>query len=218
MQSKAKIAELNKLGKYIKKALGSAVVSQAKVNRCDELFLCVQRDKILDVMAFLKDDKDCAFKQLIDICGVDYPDKEVRFEVVYHLLSLSHNNRIRVKIDTDEYVPVDTVATLFPTAVWFEREVWDMFGIFFENNPDLRRILTDYGFDGHPLRKDFPLTGFVETKYDEREGRVVYEPVELMQDFRKFEYTSPWEAMTNVQLPENSKDIKPKFMGGADNV
>lgn len=144
------------------------------------------------LLSVLRDELD--FKLLLDICGVDYPERPFRFDVVYHLLSLSRNLRVRIKIQTDEAAPVPSVTGVFKTANWFEREVWDMFGICFSGHPDLRRILTDYGFEGFPLRKDFPLTGTVEVRYDEELKRVVYEPVKLTQDFRRFDFMSPWEG------------------------
>ena len=160
-------------------------------------------------MTFLRDDSNCQFKQLIDLCGADYPSREERFEVVYNLLSLKHNLRIRVKVTTDEDTPVPSLAEVFSAAPWFEREAWDLYGIFFSDHPDLRRILTDYGFEGHPLRKDFPLTGYVELRYDDEQKRVVYEPVKLTQDFRSFDFLSPWEGMTNVMLPGDEKAEAP---------
>ena len=158
-----------------------------------EISIVVKHDEIQRVLTYLRDDINCQFKQLVDICGADYPEREKRFDVVYNLLSLTHNRRVRVKVPVNnESVP--SAVPVFSTAGWFEREVWDMYGIFFEGNPDLRRILTDYGFEGHPLRKDFPLTGFVEIRYDEEQKRVVYEPVKLAQDFRNFDFLSPWEG------------------------
>jgi len=142
---------------------------------------------------------------LMDICGVDYPDRAKRFDVVYHLLSLKNNARVRVKVQTDEGTPVPSVVGVHSAAGWFERECWDLFGVAFAGNPDLRRILTDYGFEGHPLRKDFPLTGYVEVRYDDEQKRVVYEPVKLTQDFRNFDFMSPWEGMTDVMLPGDEK-------------
>ena len=141
---------------------------------------------------------------LVDICGVDYPDREARFEVVYNLLSLRHNQRVRIKLSVDEETPVASVMSIYPSASWFERECWDMYGIFFSGHSDLRRLLTDYGFDGHPFRKDFPLTGYVEVRYDDEQRRVVYEPVKLTQAFRSFDFLSPWEAMTR-ELPGDEK-------------
>jgi NADH-quinone oxidoreductase subunit C len=159
-----------------------------------ELTISVPAAVIRRVLGFLRDDPNMLFKELVDLCGVDYPERERRFDVVYHLLSLKHNQRIRVKVETDETTPVPSVVELFSTAGWFEREAWDMYGIYFADHPDLRRILTDYGFEGHPLRKDFPLTGHVELRYDDEQKRVVYEPVKLRQDFRTFDFLSPWEG------------------------
>ena len=155
-------------------------------------------------MTFLRDDSNCLFKMLIDVCGVDYPDREERFEVVYHLLSLKHNQRLRVKIAAGEEQPVPSIAGVFSAAGWFEREAWDLYGIYFADHPDLRRLLTDYGFEGHPLRKDFPLTGYVEVRYDNEQKRVVYEPVKLTQEFRTFDFESPWEGMVRP-LPGDEK-------------
>jgi NADH-quinone oxidoreductase subunit C len=150
----------------------------------------------------------CRFVQLVDICGADYPSREKRFDVVYHLLSLHRNQRIRVKIQTDEHTPVPSAVPVWPAANWFEREAFDMYGIQFSDHPDLRRILTDYGFSGYPLRKDFPLTGFVEVRYDDEQKKVVYEPVKLVQDFRKFDFMSPWEGAKYI-LPGDQKATKP---------
>ncbi|MDE3060657.1 MAG: NADH-quinone oxidoreductase subunit C [Pseudomonadota bacterium] len=159
---------------------------------------------LLPLLAFLRDDPQCLFNQLIDIAGVDYPEREQRFEVVYQLLSMKHNRRLRVKVHVDEQTPVPSAAALFSSAGWFEREVWDMYGVLFSGNSDLRRILTDYGFDGHPQRKDFPLTGYVEVRYDEEQKRVVYEPVHLRQAYRSFDYLSPWEG-PDYPLPGDEK-------------
>ncbi|AJD52241.1 NADH-quinone oxidoreductase subunit C [Thalassospira sp. MBR-102] len=172
--------------------------------RYGELTIAVKRDAILKVLTFLRDDAGCLFKQLVDICGVDYPERAQRFDVVYHLLSLKHNLRVRVKVSTDEETPVPSAVSVYSAANWFERETWDLFGIFFDNHPDPRRILTDYGFEGHPLRKDFPLTGYVEVRYDDEQKRVVYEPVKLVQDFRNFDFESPWEGIQHV-LPGDEK-------------
>jgi NADH-quinone oxidoreductase subunit C len=169
-----------------------------------ELILWVKRPAIVRVLAFLRDDPRMLFKQLVDLCGVDYPERAERFEVVYNLLSLRHNRRIRVKLATDENEPVPSVTGVFSSANWYERETWDLFGVYFSDHPDLRRLLTDYGFEGHPLRKDFPLTGYVEVRYDEDQKRVVYEPVKLKQEFRSFDFLSPWEGMTHV-LPGDEK-------------
>jgi len=159
-----------------------------------ELTLLAERERIVEVLTFLRDDRDCRFQQLIDICGVDYPERARRFDVVYHLLSLTKNHRIRIKVQTDEDTPVPTSVSVYPSADWFEREAFDMFGVFFDGHPDLRRLLTDYGFHGYPLRKDFPMTGYVEVRYDDELKRVVYEPVKLTQEFRQFDFLSPWEG------------------------
>jgi NADH-quinone oxidoreductase subunit C len=193
---------LQDLGQHITKTLGGDVIG-AEV-ALGELMISVERTAIVRTLTFLRDDSRCLFKILIDIAGVDYPERAQRFEVVYNLLSLKHNQRVRVKVATDEATPVPSVTSAFSTAGWFEREAWDLYGIFFADHPDLRRILTDYGFEGHPLRKDFPLTGFVEVRYDEEQKRVVYEPVRLPQDFRKFDFLSPWEGMTPL-LPGDEK-------------
>ncbi len=169
-----------------------------------ELTLAADTAHIAEILKFLRDDPNCQFAVLIDICGVDYPEREKRFEVVYHLLSPRLNQRIRVKISTDEATPVASVNVIFPAANWFEREAYDMFGIRFSGHPDLRRLLTDYGFQGYPLRKDFPLTGYVEVRYDDEAKRVVYEPVKLNQEFRNFDFESPWEG-PNYVLPGDEK-------------
>lgn len=190
---------LQDLGDYISSALPQDVL-KAEVAK-GELAITVHTAAIQKVLTFLRDDANCLFKLLMDLCGVDYPERTQRFEVVYNLLSLKHNRRIRVKVLTDEDTPVPTAVGVFSTAGWYERETWDMYGVAFSDHPDLRRILTDYGFDGHPLRKDFPLTGFVELRYDDEQKRVVYEPVKLTQDFRSFDFLSPWEGM----LPGDEK-------------
>ena len=169
-----------------------------------ELTLTVRRAHLLNLIAFLRDDPICKFNMLIDLCGVDYPARQRRFEVVYHFLSMAHNTRIRVKCTTDETTPVMSVVSLFPNADWYEREAFDMYGIVFDQHPDLRRILTDYGFEGYPLRKDFPLTGFVEVRYDEERKEVIYEPVVLQQEYRSFDFLSPWEGAKYV-LPGDEK-------------
>jgi NADH-quinone oxidoreductase subunit C len=161
---------------------------------CDELVVTVTPHNLLQLLTFLRDDGACLFKTLLDICGVDWPGREKRFEVVYNLLSMKHNLRIRLKVAVNDGDLVPSVVGLFSSAGWFERETYDMYGILFDGNPDLRRILTDYGFDGHPLRKDFPLTGFVEVRYDDSQKRVVYEPVKLTQEFRTFDNLSPWQG------------------------
>ncbi|CAA7612412.1 NADH-quinone oxidoreductase subunit C [Magnetospirillum sp. SS-4] len=184
---------LKDLGEYIAQALPQDVL-RFEVNRCGELTLEARAASIVKVSTFLRDDSGCLFKQLVDVCGVDWPGRESRFDVVYHFLSMKHNQRVRVKVATDEETPVPSVTGVFSSAGWFEREVWDMYGVTFSGHPDLRRILTDYGFEGHPLRKDFPLTGYVEMRYDDEAKRVVYEPVKLTQDFRSFDFLSPWEG------------------------
>ena len=180
-----------------------------------QLVVTARTGAICRVLTFLRDDAGCLFEQLTDITAVDYPEREQRFEVVYHLLSMKQNRRLRVKCLTDEEQPVPSASGVHPAATWFERETWDMFGIFFADNPDLRRILTDYGFEGHPLRKDFPLTGYVEVRYDDEQKRVVYEPVKLTQDFRTFDFLSPWEGMTREILPgdEKAEEGKPSEAG-----
>jgi NADH-quinone oxidoreductase subunit C len=172
-----------------------------------ELTLVVAPADIVRVLTALRDDAQCLFEVLIDICGVDYPEREKRFDVVYHLLSPRRNQRIRVKCVTDEDTAVPSVVGAFPAANWFEREAYDLYGILFSGHPDLRRILTDYGFQGHPMRKDFPLTGYVEVRYDEAQKRVVYEPVKLTQEFRSFDFMSPWEGVEYV-LPGDEKASK----------
>ncbi|WP_426023185.1 NADH-quinone oxidoreductase subunit C [Brevundimonas sp. PWP3-1b1] len=157
-----------------------------------ELTLVAPRERIVEVLTALRD--QFGFQQLLDLCGVDYPDRKERFEVVYHLLSMTRNARLRVKVSTDETQPVPSVISAYPAANWFEREAYDMYGMLFSGHPDMRRLLTDYGFEGHPLRKDFPMTGYVEVRYDEEQRRVVYEPVKLTQEFRTFDFLSPWEG------------------------
>jgi NADH-quinone oxidoreductase subunit C len=190
-------------------ALGPDLLASAVEH--GQLIVTVPGERIVSVLTTLRDDPRFLFEQLIDVCGVDYPDRPQRFEVIYALLSVSLNRRLRVKVATDEDTPVPSAVPIYPSANWFERETWDMYGIFFSDHPDLRRILTDYGFDGHPMRKDFPLTGYVELRYDPDQRRVVYEPVKLTQDFRTFDFTSPWEAITDIQLPGDEKATKPPY-------
>jgi NADH-quinone oxidoreductase subunit C len=178
-------------------ALGASVTAAAMTH--GELTLTVRRDDIIAVLQHLRDIE--GFTTFVDVCGADYPDRKERFEVVYHLLSMSHNTRVRVKTSTDADTPVASAFGLWPAADWFEREAFDMFGILFSGHPDLRRILTDYGFNGYPLRKDFPLTGYSEVRYDEAQKRVIYEPVKLVQEYRNFDFLSPWEGM----LPGDEK-------------
>ena len=181
----------------------------------NELCIRVKREALVSVLTTLRDDASCRFSQLVDICGVDYPDRAERFDVVYNLLSMPHNLRVRVKVSASEATPVPSIVSLYPAANWYEREVYDLFGILFDGHPDLRRLLTDYGFEGHPLRKDFPLTGYVEVRYDTTLGRVVYEPVKLAQDFRSFDNLSPWEGVTGIMLPGDEKAVKPMMKAGA---
>ncbi len=194
--------ELEQLGEHIAAMRPDDVIGAAFA--FDELTLTVRADHIAEFIGFLRDDSQCLFKVLIDVCGADFPEREQRFEVVYHLLSMDNNQRIRVKIITDEDTLVPSVSDVHPGAVWFEREAFDMYGILFAGNPDLRRILTDYGFQGYPLRKDFPLTGYVELRYDDELKRVVYEPVKLTQEFRAFDFLSPWEGAQYI-LPGDEK-------------
>lgn len=194
------------------KLLGAAIAAaapQGAVTGFDlvrggaELAVHAKRDQLLALMLLLRDDPRFSFEQCMDICGVDWPERAERFEVVYNLLSLAENRRIRVAVTTDGVAPVPSVAEIWPSATWYERETWDMYGVVFAGQPDLRRLLTDYGFEGHPLRKDFPLTGHVEVRYDSEQQRVVYQPVTLQQDFRSFDFLSPWEGMTT--LPGDEK-------------
>ncbi|GGA52789.1 NADH-quinone oxidoreductase subunit C [Nitratireductor aestuarii] len=193
---------LKDLGSYIQEKLAGRV--QESIVAYGELTLVVEPADIVEVLTFLKNDVQCQFICFIDICGADYPSRDKRFEVVYHLLSPRQNMRIRVKLSTDEDTPVPSAVEVFPAANWFEREVYDFYGVLFSDHPDLRRILTDYGFEGHPLRKDFPLTGFAEVHYDEEAKRVVYKPVNLRQEFRNFDFLSPWEG-TDYVLPGDEK-------------
>jgi len=199
-------AELEALGEHVASSLGEAVSDWAIA--FDELTMVVRGEDIVRAVTFLRDDPQCRFVSFIDICGVDYPAREKRFDVVYHLLSPQHNSRIRLKVEADEVTPVPSVIGVFPGANWFEREAYDMYGILFSGHPDLRRLLTDYGFEGHPLRKDFPLTGYVEVRYDDGLGRVVYEPVKLSQELRNFDFLSPWEG-TDYVLPGDEKAQQP---------
>ena len=203
---------LDELAKYIETNLGDSLLSIEWEK--DELVLRTQRQTLITVMAFLKDDSKCLFKTLVDLCGVDYPEDEDRLEVVYNLLSLKRNMRIRVKVRTDTASAVPSLSNLFLSAEWNEREAWDMYGIFFSDHPDLRRLLTDYGFEGHPLRKDFPLTGYVEVRYDDEQKRVVYDPVKLTQEFRTFDFLSPWEGAESNLAGLNENNGEPKEGGG----
>ena len=201
LTEKAVIA-LNALKAHVEALLGGAL--QASEMSFGELNIRVKADEIVAVLRTLRDDPACLFHCFIDLAGADYPARAQRFDVVYHLLSLKHNHRIRVTLEADEMTQVPSIIEVFPAANWFEREAYDLYGILFANHPDLRRILTDYGFEGHPLRKDFPLTGFVEVRYDDAEKRVVYERVSLSQEFRNFDFLSPWEG-TQYVLPGDEK-------------
>jgi NADH-quinone oxidoreductase subunit C len=194
--------DLDKLGVAIAGALSGAVIGHW-VER-GELTITASAGEIVRVLRFLRDDSRCQFWCLIDITAVDWPARENRFDVVYHLLSPKQNQRIRIKIETDEATPVPSAIEVFPAANWYERETYDLYGVLFTGHPDMRRLLTDYGFEGHPLRKDFPLTGFVEVRWDDMQKRVVYEPVRLTQEFRNFDFLSPWEG-TEYPLPGNEK-------------
>ncbi len=196
---------LSVLEETIAREIGGVVTSTEIIR--EELVLNVKRENIVKVLIFLRDDVNCQFKMLMELCGVDYPERENRFDIVYCLLSLTLNQRIRVKTQTNVDMAVPSVAGIFSSANWWEREAWDLFGIYFSDHPDLRRILSDYGFEGHPLRKDFPLTGYVELRYDDEQKRVVYEPVALNQEFRNFDFLSPWEGMQNL-LPGDEKYIE----------
>ncbi len=191
------------LGDYIDAANPDAVLGVEVAK--GELVVSARADTIVKLLVFLRDDQNCQFKQLMDVTAVDYPDREARFDVVYNLLSLKHNQRVRVKTTAEEGAPVPSATSVFNSANWFEREVWDLFGIFFSDHPDLRRIMTDYGFEGHPLRKDFPLTGYVEVRYDADQKRVVYEPVKLTQEYRSFDFMSPWEGMPHLPGDEKAE-------------
>lgn len=193
---------LKDLAAYLAEKLGNKIGEP--VFAYGELTISVEPGDIVDVTSFLRNDVQCQFISIIDVCGADYPTRAKRFDVVYHLLSPRQNLRIRLKLMTDEDTAVPSITGVYPGADWFEREAYDMYGILFSGHPDLRRLLTDYGFEGHPLRKDFPLTGFVEVRYDDATNRVIYEPVELKQEFRNFDFLSPWEG-TDYVLPGDEK-------------
>ncbi len=196
---------LREMGQAIAGALENEVLDYKVAY--GELTVTARADKIVSILSCLRDEANFKFVQLIDVCGVDYPERRRRFDVVYHLLSLKHNIRVRIKVQADDQVPVPSVVEVYPAANWYEREVWDMYGVMFDGHPDLRRLLTDYGFRGHPQRKDFPLTGYVELRYSEEERRVVYEPVKLQQEFRDFDFMSPWEGAKYI-LPGDEKASK----------
>jgi NADH-quinone oxidoreductase subunit C len=196
---------MDELGDYIARKSGATTGIAVRLG---ELMLETTPDKLIALLTFLKTDPRCLFAELMDVCGVDWPEREKRFDVVYNLLSLKNNQRIRVKVATDEATPVPSAAVVYSSATWFERETYDLYGIWFSDHPDLRRILTDYGFEGHPLRKDFPLTGFVEMRWDDVQKRVIYEPVKLTQEFRRFDFLSPWEGDIPRILPGDEKATK----------
>lgn len=202
MTDKPKASGLEALGAHVAASLPGAVLETSLTN--GELTLRVARDRIVEIVTFLRDDEKCQFFSFIDVCGVDYPERAERLDVVYHLLSPTLNQRIRLKLRTDEATPVASITHVFPGANWFEREAYDMVGVLFSGHPDLRRLLTDYGFEGHPLRKDFPMTGYVEVRYDDQEKRVKYEPVRLTQEYRQFDFLSPWEGV-DYPLPGDEK-------------
>lgn len=197
------INPLQEIGEHLQSQLGLDIVSYKIVS--GELEVVAKAASLHRVLLFLRDDSNCLFKQLMDVTAVDWVERQPRYDVVYHFLSLTHNLRMRLKLEVSEMDLIPTATEIYPSANWFEREVWDMFGLVFSGHPDLRRLLTDYGFDGHPLRKDFPLTGYVELRYDEGEKRIVQEPVELPQDYRNFDFESPWEGMRDVLLPGDEK-------------
>jgi NADH-quinone oxidoreductase subunit C len=197
---------LNTLGEAIVAALPGSVTGHSIAY--GELTVTAQASDIVKVVTFLRDDPRCQFINIIDVTAVDWPARAKRFDVVYHFLSPRQNKRIRIKVETDEATPVPSIFSEFPGAEWFERETWDLYGVMFTDHPDLRRLLTDYGFEGHPLRKDFPLTGFVEVRWDDEQKRVVNEPVRLAQEFRNFDFLSPWEG-TDYVLPGDEKAPKP---------
>jgi NADH-quinone oxidoreductase subunit C len=194
---------LKQLGEAVAAALPGAIggISTA----FGELTLTVEASRLIESVTYLRDDPSCLFVSFIDLTAVDYPVREKRFDVVTHLLSPKHNRRIRIKVATGEAMPVPSLTSLYPAADWYEREAYDLFGVVFTGHPDLRRLLTDYGFDGHPLRKDFPMTGYVEVRYDDEQKRVVYEPVQLTQEFRSFDFLSPWEGAIDYVLPGDEK-------------
>ncbi|KAF9820528.1 hypothetical protein SFRURICE_009947 [Spodoptera frugiperda] len=207
----AKVDPLQKLhlidfGKYVAECLPK-YVQKVQLTAGNELEVLIPPEGVIPVLQFLKDNHSAQFTNLVDIAGMDVPNRPNRFEIIYNLLSLRYNARIRVKTYTDELTPVDSANDVFKAANWYEREIWDMYGVFFANHPDLRRILTDYGFEGHPFRKDFPLSGYVEVRYDDEQKRVVVEPLELAQEFRRFELSAPWEQFPNFRSNPASEEV-----------
>jgi NADH-quinone oxidoreductase subunit C len=207
MSVPSRAAMISELKLHLESVQAKAIKSITVV--LGEVTVVANRDGIAKLLEFLRDDSQCRFETLVDLCGCDYPIEDERFEVVYHLLSMRLNQRIRVKVRTDEATPVPTLSNVFPVANWYEREAFDMYGIIFAGHPDLRRILTDYGFDGYPLRKDFPLSGRVQVRYDEAQRRVINEPVRLVQEYRNFDFLSPWEGMQAV-IPGDEKAVEAK--------
>jgi len=206
---------LTDFGQYVAECMPK-YVQKVQLTAGDELEILIAPEGVLPVITFLKDHHNAQFASLADICGLDMPTREYRFEIVYNLLSLRYNSRIRVKTYTDELTPIDSINSVFAAANWYEREIWDMFGVFFTNHPDLRRILTDYGFEGHPLRKDFPLSGYIEVRWDDEAKRVVQEPVELAQEFRKFDLAAPWEQFPNFRETNPAQEEIPLVAPGKD--
>jgi NADH-quinone oxidoreductase subunit C len=194
---------LKQLGEAIAAALPGAITGISTAY--GELTLTAEADRLIETVTYLRDDPNCLFVCFTDLTAVDYPTREKRFDVVTHLLSPKHNRRIRIKVATDEWTPVPSLTVVYPGADWYEREAYDLFGVAFRGHPDLRRLLTDYGFDGHPLRKDFPMTGYVELRYDDEQKRVLYQPVQLTQEFRSFDFLSPWEGAIDYVLPGDEK-------------
>ncbi|KAG6464078.1 NADH dehydrogenase [ubiquinone] iron-sulfur protein 3, mitochondrial-like [Manduca sexta] len=199
-------SQLIDFGKYVAECLPK-YVQKVQITAGNELEVLIPSEAVIPVLQFLKDHHNAQFANLVDIAGMDVPSRPNRFEIIYNLLSLRYNARIRVKTYTDELTPVDSACEVFKAANWYEREIWDMFGVFFANHPDLRRILTDYGFEGHPFRKDFPLSGYVEVRYDDEQKRVVVEPLELAQEFRRFELSAPWEQFPNFRSNPAAEEV-----------
>lgn len=199
-------AQLVDFGKYVAECMPK-YIQKVQITAGNELEVLIPLEGVIPVLQFLKDHHSAQFASLVDIAGMDVPSRPYRFEIIYNLLSLRYNARIRVKTYTDELTPVDSACEVFKAANWYEREIWDMYGVFFANHPDLRRILTDYGFEGHPFRKDFPLSGYVEVRYDDEQKRVVVEPLELAQEFRRFELSAPWEQFPNFRSNPAAEEV-----------
>ncbi|XP_065303369.2 NADH dehydrogenase [ubiquinone] iron-sulfur protein 3, mitochondrial [Dermacentor albipictus] len=199
-------SKLEDFGRYVAECMPK-YVQKVQITPGDELEIMIAPEGVVPVLTFLKEHQNAQYTNIVDICGVDVPSRQYRFEVVYNLLSVHFNSRIRVKTYTDELTPLDSATAVFKGANWYEREVWDMYGVFFGNHPDLRRILTDYGFEGHPFRKDFPLSGYVEVRYDDEVERVVVEPLELTQEFRKFDLSTPWETFPKFRSGDAAQEV-----------